>query len=304
MPLRAAPPPVEHSARAGLLPVASATRLVDDRSGARCGRGFGRGGDEAGRRGGRVIRRRRRGARGEAGGRALIVATYNIHSCVGVDRRYAPDRVATVLRELGADIIGLQEIDARRRRSGELDQRGYLAQATGLAIVPGSHSRDHRGRFGNALLTRFPVRAVRHIDLSVAGYEPRGAIDVELAVDGHTLRVIVTHLGLRAAERRQQTQRLLEALMVPGAAEATLVMGDLNEWRGRRGGIPALDRRLGRSPARRTFPSWLPVLALDRIYAGGGASLRAVAVHRSALARIASDHLPLRAAIDWSPSRR
>ena len=123
------------SARAGLLPVASATRLVDDRSGARCGRGFGRGGDEAGRRGGRVIRRRRRGARGEAGGRALIVATYNIHSCVGVDRRYAPDRVATVLRELGADIIGLQEIDARRRRSGELDQRGYLARSR-----PGSPS--------------------------------------------------------------------------------------------------------------------------------------------------------------------
>ncbi len=250
-----------------------------------------------------MIRRRRRGARGEAGGRVLVAATYNIHRCVGVDRRYAPDRVAAVLRELDADIIGLQEIDARRRRSRELDQRGYLADATGLAIVPGSHSRDHRGRFGNALLTRFPVRAVRHIDLSVAGYEPRGAIDVDLAVDGRVLRVIVTHLGLRAGERRQQTQRLIEALAVPGDAEATLVMGDLNEWRGRRGGIPVLDRRLGRSPARRTFPSWLPVLALDRIYAGGAASLRTVAVHRSALARIASDHLPLRAGVEWAPGR-
>jgi endonuclease/exonuclease/phosphatase family metal-dependent hydrolase len=251
-----------------------------------------------------MIRRRRRRARAEAGGRTLVVATYNIHSCVGVDRRYAPDRVAAVLRELGADIIGLQEIDARRRRSGELDQRGYFADATGLAIVPGSHSRDHRGRFGNALLTRFPVRAVRHIDLSVAGYEPRGAIDVELGVDGRTLRVVVTHLGLRATERRQQTQRLLEALAATGAAEATLVMGDLNEWRGRRGGIPALDRWLGRAPARRTFPSWLPVLALDRIYANGAASLRMVQVHRSPLARLASDHLPLRAAIEWNPTRR
>jgi len=248
-----------------------------------------------------IRRRRRRGARGEAATRGLVVATYNIHSCVGVDRRYAPDRVAAVLRELGADIIGLQEVDARRRRSGEFDQRGLLADATGLAVVPGPHSRDHRGRFGNALLTRFPVRSVRHIDLSVAGYEPRGAIDVELAVDGRVLRVIVTHLGLRAGERRLQVQRLLEALAArPDGADATLLMGDLNEWRGRRGGIPALDRHLGRAPARRTFPSWLPVLALDRIYAAGAASLRAVAVHRSTLARVASDHLPLRAALDWA----
>ena len=51
---------------------------------------------------------------------------------------------------------------------------------------------------------------------------------------------------------------------------------------------------------RRTFPSWLPVLPLDRIYAAGGASIVALAVHRSALARVASDHLPLRAAIGWS----
>lgn len=252
-----------------------------------------------------MIRRRRRAARSEAGGRALVVATYNIHSCVGVDRRYAPDRVAAVLRELGADIIGLQEVDVRRRRSGEHDQRGLLADATGLAVVPGPHSRDHRGRFGNALLTRFPVRAVRHIDLSIAGYEPRGALDIELAVDGRTLRVIVTHLGLRARERHQQVHRLLEALAAGHAGtEATLVMGDLNEWRGRRGGIPALDRHLGRAPARRTFPSWLPVLSLDRIYAAGGASLRTVAVHRSALARVASDHLPLRAAVEWPPREK
>jgi len=255
---------------------------------------------DASGRGGRLVRRRRhRAARAEADARALVVATYNIHSCVGVDRRYHPDRVAAVLRELGADIIGLQEVDARRRRAGH-DQRAYFAQATGLAVVPGADSRDHRGRFGNALLTRFPVRAVRHIDLSVTGYEPRSAIDVELAVDGRRLRVVVTHLGLRAGERRQQIHRLLEALAAaPSTAEAMLVMGDLNEWRSRRGSIPALDRRLGRAPARRTFPSWLPVLPLDRIYAAGAANLRGVAVHRSALARIASDHLPLRGSVAW-----
>jgi endonuclease/exonuclease/phosphatase family metal-dependent hydrolase len=261
-----------------------------------------RAGDVAG--GGRmVIRRRRRAVRAETAGPGLVVATYNVHSCVGVDRRYDPDRVADVLRELGADIIGLQEVTARPRRAGMIDQRACFAAATGLAAVPEPPARDHRSRFGNALLTRFPVHAVRHIDLSVPGFEPRGAIDAELVVGGRRLRVVVTHLGLRATERRLQIRRLLDALTAhPGGAEATVVLGDLNEWRGRRGAIPVLDRRLGRAPVRRTFPSWLPVLPLDRIYAAGTAKLAAVAVHRSALARVASDHLPLRASVAWKPS--
>jgi endonuclease/exonuclease/phosphatase family metal-dependent hydrolase len=253
-----------------------------------------------------VIRRRRRVARSVPGARRLVVATYNIHSCVGVDRRYDPDRVATVLRELSADIIGLQEIDLRPRHDGQIDQRAHFAAATGLVAVTGREDRNHRARFANALLTRFPVEVVRHIDLSVGGYQPRHALDAELMVDGHKLRVVVTHLGLRASERRQQIRRLLDALTaVPSAADALIVLGDLNEWRGRRrGGLSLLERRLGRAPARRTFPSWLPVLPLDRIYAGGTARLRATAVHRSPLARVASDHLPLRAALEWAPRLR
>jgi endonuclease/exonuclease/phosphatase family metal-dependent hydrolase len=246
------------------------------------------------------MRRRRRSDLEEHGERPLVVATYNIHRCVGVDRRYDPDRVAAVLSELRADIIGLQEVDARQRSGRSIDQHAHFAAATGLYLVPGPAGRDHRGRFGNAILTRFPVRAARHIDLSVAGYEPRSAVDALLTVEGRALRVVVTHLGLRAGERRQQIEWLLDALAAQaGEAEATLIMGDLNEWRGRRGGIPALDRHLGRAPAPRTFPSWLPVLPLDRIYAGGATRLRAVSVHRSALARVASDHLPLRGAVEW-----
>jgi endonuclease/exonuclease/phosphatase family metal-dependent hydrolase len=246
------------------------------------------------------IRRRRRAAREvPAGERPLVVATYNIHTCVGVDRRYDPDRIVAVLREINADILGLQEVDARHRVGRHLDQRLYLAEATGFYAVAAVDSRDHRGRFGNVILSRFPARAVRHIDLSVDGYEPRAALDVELLADNQIMRVVVTHLGLRAGERRLQIRRLLLALADhPSEAKALLMMGDLNEWRGRRGGITVLDRQLGRAPAPRTFPSWLPVLPLDRIYASGSVTLRAVKVHRSPLARLASDHLPLCAFID------
>jgi endonuclease/exonuclease/phosphatase family metal-dependent hydrolase len=232
----------------------------------------------------------------------IVVATYNIHSCVGVDRRYDPLRVASVLCELGADVIGLQEVEVRRNGARVFDQGAFLAAAAGLTVITGQQIRLHRGRFTNALLTRLPVRAIRHIDLSVDGHEPRSAIDVDLDAGDRVLRVIATHFGLGVRERRQQTQRLLAMLAADGNADGkdgVLMMGDLNEWRGRRGGIPALDRELGRTPAPRTFPSWCPILPLDRIYAATPAILREFAVHRSPLARLASDHLPLRASLAW-----
>ena len=242
-------------------------------------------------------------------GPSLVVATYNVHTCVGTDRRYDPARIAAVLRELGADIISLQEVGALRQGAKPSDQAAFLAQETGLRVVSGPNRSYRHSRFCNAILTRLPVLAVRYIDLSVPGCEPRGALDVDLDLSdrmsaGPALRVVATHFGLRGGERRAQTLRLLGALADNdatggNAGRALLMMGDLNEWRGRRGGIRALDRQLGHAPAPRTFPSWCPLLPLDRIYAASPALVRDVAVHRSPLARLASDHLPLRARLAW-----
>lgn len=243
---------------------------------------------------------------------SLRVVTYNIHTCVGVDRRYDPGRIAAVLREIDADIACLQEVDARRRIERHADQWAYLGEATGCRVILGTGVRDHRRRFGNAILTRFPVLAARSIDLTVRGYEPRGAIDADLLIGDRMLRVLATHLGLHAGERLLQANRLMTALGEPSAAnrrtaDAVLLMGDLNEWRGRSGALRALDGRLGPSAAARTFPSWMPMLSLDRMYADGPAVLRDVSVYRTPLARLASDHLPLVGSLSWSvrdPRRR
>ncbi len=239
-------------------------------------------------------------------------ATYNIHTCIGVDRRYDPGRIATVLREIDADIACLQEVDARRGSDRHHDQWAYLGEVTGRRVITGMGIRERLGRFGNAILTRFPALTARAIDLSVSGYEPRGAIDADLLIGDRVVRVIATHFGLHAVERRLQANRLMAVLGEPLAAnrrlaDAVLLMGDLNEWRGRSGAIRLLDRRLGPSAAARTFPSWLPVLALDRIYAEGPAVLRDLYVYRSPLARLASDHLPLVGSLCWNvrdPRRR
>jgi endonuclease/exonuclease/phosphatase family metal-dependent hydrolase len=240
----------------------------------------------------------------------IRVVTYNIHTCVGVDRRYDPARIAAVLREIDADVACLQEVDARRRIERHADQWAFLGEATGCRVILGGG--DRRGRFDNAILTRFPVLTARSLDLTVAGYEPRGAIDADLLIGDRVLRVIATHFGLHAGERRLQANRLMTALGETWAldrrgADAVLLMGDLNEWRGRSGAIRTFDQRLGPSPAARTFPSWMPVLALDRIYADGPAVLRDVSVYRTPLARLASDHLPLVGSLSWAarePRRR
>ncbi len=238
---------------------------------------------------------------------AIRVVTYNIHTCVGVDRRYDPGRIAAVLCEIDADIACLQEVDAHRRIERHADQWAYLGEATGRRVVLGAG--DRRGRFDNAILTRFPVLTARTLDLTVTGCKPRGAIDADLLIGDRVLRVIATHFGLRAAERRLQTNRLMTALGEASTAHrreanAVLLMGDLNEWRGRSGAIRAFDRRLGPSAAPRTFPSWMPVLALDRIYADGPAVLRDVSVYRTPVARMASDHLPLVGNLSWTSRDR
>jgi endonuclease/exonuclease/phosphatase family metal-dependent hydrolase len=251
-------------------------------------------------------------AHGAAESPSLRVVTYNIHGCVGVDRRYDPARIAAVLHEIDADIACLQEVGVRRGTGLHPDQAAYLAEATGRRIILGAGARGHRGRFANAILTRFPVAAAHAIDLAVSDYEPRAALDADLMIGERVLRVLATHFGLHAGERRLQANRLIAALDEPfmpdrRAAHAVLLVGDLNEWRGRSGGIRALDRCLGPSAAPRTFPSWMPVLPLDRIYADGPAVLRDVHVYRSPLARLASDHLPLVGTLWWTagqPRRR
>jgi endonuclease/exonuclease/phosphatase family metal-dependent hydrolase len=236
---------------------------------------------------------------------SVRVVTYNIHTCVGVDRRYDPARISAVLCEIDADIACLQEVGARPSIGRHADQWAYLGEATGCRVVLGAGIRDHRRRFGNAILTRFPVATARSIELTVAGHEPRSAIDADFLVGDRVLRVIATHFGLHAGERQLQANRLMAVLGEGFAAnrrgaDAVLLMGDLNEWRGRSGAIRAFDRRLGPSAAARTFPSWLPVLALDRIYVDGPARLSEMYVYRTPLARLASDHLPLVGSLSWS----
>jgi len=225
----------------------------------------------------------------------ISVASYNIHSCVGTDGRYSPDRITAVIREMRPDIIGLQEVDSRLAAGGML-QLDYLAAMTRLKAVAGPCIKDERGCYGNALLTRFPVAGFRLIDLSIPGREPRGAMDLDLNVNGALLRTVITHLGCNAAERRMQIRRLLDVIG-RGPTRPAIIMGDFNEWLPMSKSLKALNSRIGAASSRSTFPSRFPVFALDRIWVCNNGIKPMFSVHKTPLARVASDHLPVTASI-------
>jgi endonuclease/exonuclease/phosphatase family metal-dependent hydrolase len=224
----------------------------------------------------------------------LVIASYNTHRGVGLDFRFAPRRTAQVVLEIGADVVALQELTTREAGTDMLEE---LRERTGYHAIGVPAWQRNGAQFGNGLLTRFPVTSVAAITLDVERREPRCAIDAMLDCRGTRLRVIATHLGLRSFERRDQIVRLLRAIRA-GPALPTVLLGDLNEWFLRRRALGWLHAHFGETPARSTFPSLLPVLALDRIWIAPAQALRRVRVHKTRCARVASDHLPLVAECD------
>ena len=228
------------------------------------------------------------------GGSRLTVASYNIHRCIGTDGRRDVERVARVIESLDADIIALQEVEWRRASADGSIQIDVLAHLVGLTAVSGPTIERADGHFGNALLTRLPIRAARKIDLTFRRREPRGAIDVDFDVGGTHVRVIATHLGLLPRERRHQVQRILET--TADQREGVIVLlGDINEWLVAGRPLRWLHRRFGQCRAQRTFPASFPIFALDRIWVHPKNALICFDAKISADARVASDHLPVRA---------
>jgi endonuclease/exonuclease/phosphatase family metal-dependent hydrolase len=225
---------------------------------------------------------------------ALKIVSYNVHRAIGRDRRFSPDRILAVLREIDGDVVALQEVEARDTGEHMLK---WLAQQTGMNAIAGTTLIRHDGHYGNGLLARWPICTSTLCDLSWRGREPRGAIAADLDVRGEPLRVVATHLGLRPAERRDQVTRLIK-LFTDVPKDKAVLLGDLNEWFLWGRPLRRLHRYFKHTPHVATFPSGWPVLALDRVWTHPRSLLKRLAVHRSPLARIASDHLPLVATVE------
>jgi endonuclease/exonuclease/phosphatase family metal-dependent hydrolase len=227
----------------------------------------------------------------------LHIGSYNVHRCRGADGRRDVRRVAEVIREMGCDTIGLQEVDSHPGARSDSGQLEYLAEATGMQAVAGSTILKHDRAYGNALLTTRKILDVRRHDLSYRRFEPRGALEVDLEVAGSPMCVFVMHLGLLPMERRFQMRKVLEVLRAMPMDRPVVVVGDINEWLPLGRPLRWLHGLLGRPPWQRTFPVYAPMFALDRVWVRPRGSLLQFSVHRSKLSRCASDHYPVKAVV-------
>lgn len=232
------------------------------------------------------------------------VMTYNVHGCVGVDRRLDIDRIARVIADQNVDAVALQELDVARVRSGGRDQPQLLADQLGMQLEFMAARDCDGGHYGNAVLSRFPIERVRAACLPRVNelLEPRALQWVRLLAPARPINLLNTHLGLDHRERMLHTETVLGRDWIAEASEngATVLCGDFNA-------LPRslVYQRLTRSlrdaqllvPHKRaalaTFPSLLPIMRIDHVLVSSQVDVRACEVVRGWRTRLASDHLPI-----------
>jgi len=227
----------------------------------------------------------------------LTFASYNIHKGIGVDGRRDADRIVTVLREIDADVIALQECDYRFGERESVLPKAMLDDTPWRAAPVNKRARS-LGWHGNALLVRRDIEIADAHPLDIPTLEPRGAVRADLTIEGKHLRVIGMHLDLSGLRRRDQIRAILRHCDDCDVACPTVMMGDFNQW-GRTNGVLREFADGWAAPAiGNSFPSRRPLAPLDRIIHTDDWTCHSAAVHRSALAAAASDHLPVKATLE------
>ncbi len=231
----------------------------------------------------------------------MRLLSYNIHKGIGGrDRRYRLERVVDVIEAENPDFICLQEVDRGVKRSSHDDQPNIFTEyfkSPGHLFQMNFRLRSGGG-YGNLLLSRWPLVGKHQISLRRGNRKSRGAQMAVIDTPEGRMQLVNWHLGLLENERHWQVRHLLEHHLFREAGELpTLVAGDYNDWRNTLGrgafgqhGFEHVTHPISRF---RSFPAWLPLGSLDKIYIRGAIAVRHARVVHTSLAREASDHLPL-----------
>ena len=241
--------------------------------------------------------------------KSLRVMTYNVHICKGMDGKLSPERIARVIARYSPDVVALQEVDVRRKRTGGIDQAHQISNLLSMDchFQPAMHLEDER--YGDAIMSTYPLRLVRKDILPGppegsfhdGRAEPRGALWMEVDFHGTPVHIFNTHLGLTKAERLRQVDALLgEGWMgSPDCVGPRILVGDFNALPGsteiKRITAELADTQMslpGHKP-KGTFFSRLPKARIDYVFADTELTVNDIHVPRSELTQLASDHLPL-----------
>jgi endonuclease/exonuclease/phosphatase family metal-dependent hydrolase len=235
--------------------------------------------------------------------------SYNVHKGVGTDGHLRLDRIVNVIRHYEPHVVCLQEVIWAPAPLGRRTQPQALASAIGLehgVIALNCHRR--RGTYGNMTLSAFPIDEHENLDLTVSIKKARGVLYSRLRLPHARMHVFNAHLGLSGWERLRQMRELVaDTPRVAPPAEAVVYAGDMNDWSHRL--YPSVLHEAGfrcvvgdaDDPGHATYPSWYPLGALDKVFVRGAVRQARAHPSRLALARVASDHLPLVAEIEVDP---
>jgi len=235
------------------------------------------------------------------------ILTYNVHRCVGTDRKLNVARVADVIATYEPDIVALQELDVGRMRTGMVDQAHEIAQRLEMSFHFHPAMAVEEELYGDAILTLYPERKVQAAPLPLYGpmggmLEPRGALWIAVDIAGVEVQIINTHLGL--VPREQQIQAVAIAgpgwVEHPACKDPVILLGDFNATAASMV-YKSLTRRLkdarllapGPAVSTSTFPSRMPVLRIDHVLVSEGVTITGISAPFNAATRKASDHLPL-----------
>src|SRR5438046_4370503 len=158
----------------------------------------------------------------------LRIVTYNIHRCRGMDRRTKPERIARVLRDIGADVIALQEVVGPGPHGHSHIEEIGAALGMGWVMAAARQLRGHQ--FGNVVLSRLPISSHVQHDLSWKHCWERNMQRVDINASGRLLHVYNVHLGTAILERRHQARRLATIVSDRHVTGPKIVLGDFNEW--------------------------------------------------------------------------
>lgn len=238
----------------------------------------------------------------------MRLLSYNIHKGIGGrDRRYDLQRIIDVIEHENPDLICLQEVDHNVRRSRFHHQSQLLAKHfSSVGHLRQTTVRLKTGGYGNSVLSRWPLHSCHQISLKMKSKKPRGAQLAVVETPEGPLHLVHWHLGLAEKERHWQVDHLLSHHLFRQAGSLpVLIAGDSNDWRNTLAPGPFAAHGFAQVTAPisrfRSFPAYFPVGALDKAFYRGDVFVRTARVVRSALAKRASDHLPL--VVDFHLSR-
>lgn len=237
--------------------------------------------------------------------RALRVMTYNVHSCVGIDGKLSPERIARVIARHDPDVIALQELDSGRLRSNGVDQAKVIAELLDMQYHFHPARMIEEEMYGNAVLSRYPLKIIHAGSLPRAFenfcFEPRGALWVEIEYLNTRIQLINTHLSFWAREQKKQTETLcgIDWLSNPACEGNIILCGDFNAFPDSKACqsiqkcLQDVQQKLTAHKPLNTWFGHFPLSRIDHIFVNQKIEVLKVEVPSFRLEKLASDHLPL-----------